>query len=264
MRLCAQHFRSDLSFFHESVDLLCIDRVRGSRGPVNHHRRMTHVGRPGDVLVFAPGYAHRAEGGPPADFRVLLVPTAMLRRAAVELTGRDRDVDVPSFAAPELYVGLNQVHGLLSDPASAASAVSCAFHGLLTQLVEQGNTARLESLDDRRASRAVEYIDDFVTSEPTRDLDLAVVAQQCGYASIFSLCRDFKQLSSVSPYHYFKLRKLEIARRRLTERKRRSVLNIALDLGYTPESFARSFKQVFQVTARQYRGGLTRPEAGGT
>jgi len=259
MRLLARHFSSDLSFFHESVNLLCLDAVRGDRGPVNHHRRLSHVGRPGDALVFAPGYAHRAEGGQSADFRVLLVPAPLLRRAACELTGCDRDVEPTSFVASDLYGPLQNLHGLLSDSNAPVGAVCCAFQALLEQLLKQGSPPRShEAVDDGKVRRAREYIDDFLRSAPQRDLDIGVVAEQSGYPSIFGLCRDFKQLSSVSPYQYFKLRKLEMARRLLAERKRRSVLKIALDLGYTPQAFARSFKQVFQVSAREYRGALSR------
>jgi AraC-like DNA-binding protein len=259
-QLCASQWKSDLAFYHEStVDFCCFDRIAGSRGPRNFYRKWSHEARPGDVLLFEPGEAHRAEGGPAADFTVLLVPASQLQRAVFELTGTRKEFHFTRPSAPETYRHFRALNRMLGDPEVERAAVQSAYADTIRHVVaSECAVGDAEKSQARVVSRTVEYVNDLVNTCPRQHLDLDVVVAASLAAGKYQLVRDFKKRMNVGVYEYYKLKKFALARRLLIEKPTRSITLIADDLGYTVNSFSRSFHELIGVSPRQYRAAFLR------
>lgn len=249
----------DLALFHDTLDLCSMDAIDGDRGPLNHYRRWSYEARPRDVLLFEPGYTHRALAGPKASFRVLHVPPALARRAKWELTDRDGELSLTQAVDPNVYSALASLHALLAQDGMEAAAVQEAFVGALELVLSRCcELGRQEAVDDGSVRRALEYIQDFLSSFPDQHLNLDDVVQASGARGKFRLERDFARVTHVGVYEYFKLRKFALAARALLTRPWRRVEHVAWDFGYTANSFSRAFHEVFGVSPRAYRTAFGR------
>jgi AraC-like DNA-binding protein len=254
--MSATDWRSDLAFYHDSVDFCSIERIEGDRGPRNFYRRWAFTARPRDLLLFEPGHTHRATGGPRASYRVLLVSPTLFERARVELTDRVRDLRLTKVVSPEAYVFFERLQQLLSHNAVAGAiqeAFAAALEHVIVDCAEQGRT---EGTDDRSVHNALEYIDDLLSSRTDQHLSLERLVEQSGASGKFRLCRDFKRATHLGIYQYFKLRKFALARQNLVRLRGRSIQHVAWDMGYTINAFSRAFHEQFGVSPREYRAAF--------
>jgi AraC family transcriptional regulator len=102
-----------------------------------------------------------------------------------------------------------------------------------------------------RIQRAAEYL----RAHLDVDTGLAEVAAVAG-VSAFHFARQFKQVFGVSPHRYTIQCRVERARHLLST-TRRSVMSIALDLGFcSPEHFSNTFRRLVGVSPAKYRAAL--------
>jgi AraC-like DNA-binding protein len=249
----ARGWSSDLSRFHDSVDFCSIESIEGDRGPRNRYRRWSYEARPRDLLIFEPGQAHRAKGGPRADYRVLLVDAAALRRAGLELSDRDCEVHFTKPAAPEVYERFERLHGLLDSPHTEAPAIHEAFALALGGALDHSELGPVERVDDAPVRRALEFIGDFLSSHRDQHLSLPDVVLATQARGVTRLMRDFSARLGVGIYQYFKLRKFALAKQALLRERHRNIEHVAWDFGYTLQAFSREFRGVFGVCPRRYR-----------
>jgi AraC-like DNA-binding protein len=258
-RMLASNWVSDFACVHESYDFCSMDWVEGDRGPVNRYRAWKHSARPGDVLCFEPGSTHKAAGGPRADYRALLVPVRLMEAARSEATDRFGEVHLKELVAPSAYVHLQRVHDLISDPSAESSEVEEEFISSIQHILDrysEDGTDRVDAVDDRVVGRAIEYANDMLESNPDEHLSLDEVARKTGARGKFKLCRDFKSVTHLGVYEYFKYQKLNRARHLLVAQRSKSVHHIAWDLGYTLSSFSRAFHRQFGLSPRRYRAAF--------
>lgn len=108
-------------------------------------------------------------------------------------------------------------------------------------------SARGRGLDARRLKRVTDYIDEHLPGEITVD-ELASAAS----LSRFHFSRMFKAATGQSPSRFIGLRRLEMAKSRLTRGV--SIAQVAFDCGFSSEAnFARSFRRAMGLTPGQYR-----------
>jgi AraC family transcriptional regulator len=95
-------------------------------------------------------------------------------------------------------------------------------------------------------------ITDWIVANVAADLDLDQFAAQSGLSK-FHFHRLFKRALGVSPAHYQLNLRMHEARRLLRETNK-SVLDVALDVGYTnPSHFAKIFRRETGLAPSDYR-----------
>lgn len=95
-------------------------------------------------------------------------------------------------------------------------------------------------------------ITDWMAGHVAEDLNLERLAAQVG-VSKFHFHRLFKRAIGVSPVRYHIDLRINVARRLLRETKK-SVVDVALDVGYTnPSHFAKLFRRETGLTPSDYR-----------
>ena len=97
--------------------------------------------------------------------------------------------------------------------------------------------------------RALEYIEENISnSVKTED-----IANHC-YCSKSSIEKIFKCLNRISVHDYITRRKMSLAGKMLMERPERTILDVALEFGFSGnEAFTRSFRQVWNMTPSEFR-----------
>ncbi len=104
-------------------------------------------------------------------------------------------------------------------------------------------------------SRQLRRAKDAMMDARNESVPLASLAQEAGLSPSY-FCRAFKQSTGMSPHQWFRERRLERARKLLTD-EQRSLTSIAIDLGFTSLShFSAAFKQAMGVSPTFYRRSL--------
>ncbi len=106
-----------------------------------------------------------------------------------------------------------------------------------------------------RLSSVIHYIDNHLTPDAlhSEHLSLAQLSQVAALSK-FHFQRQFTALFGISVSQYVQLSRLKRASYHLAFRPEKSVLDVALDSGYTsPESFARAFKQHSHQSPSDFR-----------
>lgn len=101
-----------------------------------------------------------------------------------------------------------------------------------------------------RLKRVIDYIDENLSG----DLALAQLAAVAGMSSHY-FAELFRQSTGHAPHQYVLMRRIDLAKRRLCDR-RRSVIEAGLDAGFqNPSHFARVFRKWVGVTPSHFRSG---------
>ncbi len=96
--------------------------------------------------------------------------------------------------------------------------------------------------------RTMDYIDENVTSP----LSLSELAKIAGMNRTY-FCTVFKRLNGMSPWDYITVKRIDIARRLLLDRKK-TVLEVALECGFgSTANFNRAFRKVTGKTPKELR-----------
>jgi AraC family transcriptional regulator len=115
---------------------------------------------------------------------------------------------------------------------------------------------------ERLATHTLRRLSDYVESGLDDDLDVPAMAEVAGLSPAH-FARAFAITVGMTPFRYVMTRRLARARE-LLERTRRSVLDIALDVGFkTPSHFSSRFRREFGLTPRELRSDrrtAVRPE----
>lgn len=94
---------------------------------------------------------------------------------------------------------------------------------------------------------------DYIEQNLSTSLGIEEIAEYC-YCSKSSLEKIFRCLNRISVHDYIVRRKMSLAGRMLVEHPEQSILDVALEFGFSGnEAFTRSFKQVWNVTPSEFR-----------
>ena len=200
----------------------------------------------------------RAVSQEPFETMLVFIELPVIERALEEVFGTDATHARLRDASAFNDEALNSLLGLLREELMRGQA-SPLFVEALAQAIAI-HLARSYGVTDEEAHSSspslpghkLRQITDWMSEHAARDFNLAQLAAQAGLSK-FHFQRLFKAATGVSPSRYHINLRMEEARRLLRE-TRMSVLDVALEVGYTdPSHFARLFRRETGLSPSEYR-----------
>jgi AraC family transcriptional regulator len=170
---------------------------------------------------------------------------------AVEVTdffGRDETLAHLSFACAEM---------LSVRTLGNSKAINAFGHFLAIYIAENYTNVALQRPDHRGGLPIgrLRQIEDYVCAHLAESISIEMLAKLADL-SPFHFSRVFKQATGITPLQ-FVIRERMLQARRLIRETSRSLIEIALEVGYTnPSHFAQVFRQTVGMAPRQFRNAL--------
>jgi AraC family transcriptional regulator len=166
----------------------------------------------------------------------------------IDFFGRDEALAHLCFACTEM---------LASRAPGESKRVEALVQLLSAHLAEKYTDAAAEKADFRGGLpiRQLRKVEDHVRDQLAEDISVNVLAELVEL-SPFHFSRVFKQATGMSPLQFVTRERITRAQQLIRETSR-SVIEIALEVGYTsPSHFAQVFRRVAGVTPTEFRGAL--------
>ena len=188
----------------------------------------------------------------------VFVDLPLLQRALEEVFGADatqtRLRDLSAFTDDALSSLMERVRDELMRPQASPLFVQGIAQAIATHLAR--NYAETSSVSPSASPSLPDYklrqITDWMAEHVAEDFNLARLAAQVALSK-FYFQRLFKSALGVSPARYHIHLRMDAARRLLRE-TRKSVVDVALDVGYTnPSHFAQLFRRETGLSPSDYR-----------
>jgi AraC family transcriptional regulator len=194
----------------------------------------------------------------PFEIMHVLIGLPILERALEEVFGADaihaQLRDVSGFSDATLNSWLKELHDELRRPKASALFVQSVGEAIAIHLARNyGVTDKWpRSGSSSLPGYKVRQITDWMAEHLAENFDLAHLAGQAGLSK-FHFHRLFKRAMGVSPSCYHVDLRMDAARRLLRETKK-SVVAIALEVGYaSPSHFAQLFRRKAGLSPSDYR-----------
>ena len=226
---------------------------------------ITHRINKGSFFLTSGGapYDVRWKAVTPEPFEVMFifVELPLLQRALEEVFGMDatqaRLRDVSAFTDAALFSMMEQ----LRDELMRRQASPLLVEGLAQMIAIHLARNYGETVEESRGASPslpgykLRHITDWMTEHVAEEFSLDRLAVQAGLSK-FHFQRLFKSATGLSPSRYHINLRMNEARRLLRETKM-SVVDVALEVGYTnPSHFAQVFRRVVGVTPTAFRSSL--------
>lgn len=200
----------------------------------------------------------RAVSAEPFETMLVFVELPVLQRALEEVFGTDAPQARLRDASAFNDEGLNSLLGLLREELMRGQA-SPLFVEALAQAISIHLARSYGVTDEESHSRSpslpgykLRQITDWISEHAAEEFSLERLAEQAGL-SRFHFQRLFKSATGVSPSRYHINLRMNEARRLLRETKM-SVVDVALEVGYTnPSHFAHLFRRETGLSPSDYR-----------
>jgi AraC-like DNA-binding protein len=220
-----------------------------------YYRGAIHTAPAGRIVIFNPNEAHTGQGADERGwrFRMFYLDSALLKKAAAELSGKRRDIpffSTPTIDDPELASLLRNLHMTLEAGGTALERES-KFLWTFAQLAKRhadDSSVERGMGDERAVVRTVrQYLEDRYTENVSLD-DLARVAG----LSAYHLLRVFRSETGLPPHAF--LEQVRVNRAREFLRAGSSIADVTFNTGFSDQShFSRHFKKMTGVTPGQYQ-----------
>jgi AraC-like DNA-binding protein len=216
---------------------------------------------PGVILVAPPDTAGDFIADGPSHVLTMTIP-----KAHVEDFTRDSGarVDIRQeelFRDPRIANQLIHLWHKLADEAPAARLFADQVMRNVMHTLARRTDSRVPTrhVRERLPAHTVRRLRDYVESNLADDVDVTTMARVAALSPAH-FARAFAGTIGMTPFHYVMTRRVARARE-LLERTDRSVVAIALDVGFkTPSHFTSRFRREFGVTPRQIRPDSRRPD----
>ena len=200
----------------------------------------------------------RAVSPEPYETMLVFVELPVLQRALEEVFGTDATHARLRDASAFNDEALNSLLGLLREelmrPQASPLFVEAIAQAVAIHLARSYGVTGEESHSSSPSlpGHKLRQITDWIAAHVAEDFNLAQLADQAGLSK-FHFQRLFKAATGVSPSRYHINLRMEEARRLLRE-TRMSVIDVALEVGYTdPSHFARLFRRETGLSPSEYR-----------
>jgi AraC family transcriptional regulator len=225
-------------------------------------RWLTHHIRQGDIFVTRSRTPYKVRFRSPAgeEMETISIHVAVDSfHAALEAIypGSPSEVEVIDFSGRD--VALNHLCAACGELLSARVPGSSRIVADLTQLfatyLAEKYTSAASGKPEVRGGlpiRQLQRVGDFVTEHLAEEISVEVLAQLV-QLSPFHFSRVFRQSTGMSPLRFVTRERVTRAQQLIRETSR-SLIEIALDVGYTsPSHFAQVFRSVVGVTPTEFR-----------
>jgi AraC family transcriptional regulator len=183
-------------------------------------------------------------------------------RAALEAiySGNASEVDVIDFFGSDVALAhlCATCAELLSERVPGSSRIVADLTLLFATYLAEKYTRAASGKPEIRGGlpiRQLQKVGDSVTEHLAEEISVEILAQLV-QLSPFHFSRIFKQSTGMSPLRFVTREQVTRAQQLIRETSR-SLIEIALDVGYTsPSHFAQVFRRVVGVTPTEYRGKL--------
>ena len=215
------------------------------------YRGASRVSTPGEVVVLHPDERHDGRAGTADGFgyRIVYVAPGRVLDAARAILGRPCALPFARAvvsADRRLAAAVTDAFSDGADPLAADDLVLRLTEALLDADPSSGHPATPARLDARAMARARQLLD----AETGRVVASAEL-ERATDLSRYEVARQFRAAYGTSPYRYSVLRRLDRARRELTDRP---LAEVALDAGFADQAhFTRAFKAAVGVSPGRYR-----------
>jgi AraC family transcriptional regulator len=200
----------------------------------------------------------KAEGPDPFEVMHLYLSLPVIDRAALEMTGEKRG----RVAFKEVSGQKDHILSLLLEQTrleiTAGHVPSALFLAGLAQSLAVHIIRYYRDVDTVKGVHGalpairLRRVMDLMEAQFTEEFDLGRMAVEAGI-SAFHFSRVFKKATGLAPSQYFIRLRMSEARRLLRETNR-SIIDIALDVGYSsPSHFAQIFRREVGVSPSDYR-----------
>jgi len=200
-----------------------------------------------------------ADGGQPFAVMHIHLGLPLLKRAVVELLGKDAEValrDVSGEQDGELSALLGLLRAELVSTASPSPLfVQGLAQGLAVHLVRRYGAQARTRQRPRGGLPAfkLRQVTGMMQARLAREFELAPLARAAGLSE-FHFARAFKRSTGYPPSQYFIRLRMARARRLLRETSR-PIIEIGLEVGYSsPSHFAQVFRRESGLRPSEYRG----------
>ena len=216
------------------------------------YRGAARVSLPGQVVVLYPDEVHDGRAGAAEGFgyRIVYVEPAQLAEALRTLRGRPCPLPFvvdPVSTSTSLSRAIDATFRLPMEPLAADTLVVELAEGLLA--AERGGQP--SGASRRVDASALERARRFLDAERTRVVRSAELESVTGLTR-YDLARQFRVMFATSPYRYLLMRRLDLARELIHQR--RALVEVACDAGFADQAhFTRAFKSAFGLTPARYR-----------
>jgi AraC family transcriptional regulator len=194
----------------------------------------------------------------PFEAMSVLIELPLLERALGEVFGADAAHtqlrDVSAFTDVGLDSLMEQLRGELMHPQASPLFVQGIAQAIAVHLARNYALTVEESRSGSPSlpGYKLQQITDWMAEHVAEDVDLSRLAAQAGLSK-FHFQRLFKRALGVSPSRYHINLRMDAARRLLRETKK-SVVAVALEVGYaSPSHFARLFRRETGLSPSDYR-----------
>jgi AraC family transcriptional regulator len=194
----------------------------------------------------------------PFESMIVFIDLQLLQRALEEVFGSNaghaRLRDISGFTDDTLNWLMERLRDELTRPQASPLFVQALAQAIAIHLARDYGVTDAESHSSSPSlpGYKLRQITDWIAEHIAEDFDLARLAAQAGLSK-FHFQRLFKSSMGVSPSRYHINLRMEEARRLLRETKM-SVIDAALEVGYTdPSHFARLFLRETGLSPSEYR-----------
>ena len=174
------------------------------------------------------------------------------RASDVEVTeffGRDETLAHLAFACAEM---------LSTGTAGSSQRVGAIAHLLAIHIAEKYTNVGSQKFEYRGGLPVVRLrkVEDYVRAHLTEDISIEKLAELAELSS-FHFCRVFKQTTGMTPLRFVTRERMLKAQRLICETSR-SLIEIALDVGYTsPSHFAQVFRRTVGMAPNEFRNAFS-------
>lgn len=207
----------------------------------------------GDIVFFNPLDNHACEqiDGHTLDYRCLNINPEIMRKVAIEITGKDH---LPHFTAPVAYRSehahlLHHLHQMIMDELSAFEKEE-RFYFLMKHLIEEYCQAVKET-ELGEVERQIVNICDYIEAHYAEHIALDDLAKICNMNK-YTLLRSFTRIRGITPYRYLQTVRINEAKKLLEQGMK--PIDAALHTGFVDQShFSNFFMDFLGLTPGQYR-----------